>query len=42
MKPVDVDSGPYIDFDVENNDKNSKLKVRDHVRIKKHFTKKTF
>ena len=26
----------YIDFEVENNDKDAKLKVGDHVRISKH------
>ena len=30
----------YINFDVENNDKDPKLKVSDHVRIWKH--KNTF
>ena len=31
MKPIDVNT--YIDFGVQNNDKDSKLKVDDHVRI---------
>ena len=33
MKPVDVKSSTFIDFDVENNDQDLKFKVRDHVRI---------
>ena len=32
MKAVNVKSGKYIDFDAENN-KDSKFKVGDHVRI---------
>ena len=32
MKPVDVKSGTYIDFDEESNDKDPKFKVGDHVR----------
>ena len=36
MKPVDVKSNTYIDFGVENNDKDSKFKVVDHVRISKY------
>ena len=35
MKPADVTSCTYIDFDVENNYKDPKLKVSDHVRISK-------
>ena len=33
MKPVDVKNGTYIDFGIENNDKDPKFKVCDHVRI---------
>ena len=33
MKPVDVNSSPYIDFYVENNNKYSKFKVGDHLLI---------
>ena len=33
MKPTDVKSSTYIDFDVENNDKDPKFKVGDHIRI---------
>ena len=36
MKPVDVNSGKYTDFDVENNDKDPTLKVGDHVKISKY------
>ena len=42
MKPVDVKSGTYIDFNKENNKKDPKFNVRDHVRISKYknvFTK---
>ena len=42
MKPVDVNSNTYINFDKENNKKDSKLKVGDHVRTskyKKYFRK---
>ena len=35
MKPVDVKEDAYIDFKKEINDKDPKLKVRDHVRISK-------
>ena len=31
MKPVNVKTSKYIDFDVEKNDKDPKLKVADHV-----------
>ena len=33
MKPVDVKDNTYIDFKKEVNDKDSKFKVGDHVRI---------
>ena len=33
MKPTDIKSSTYIDFDVEHNDKDPKFKVDDHVRI---------
>ena len=36
MKPVDVKDNKYIDFGKEVNDKNSKYKVGDHVRISKY------
>ena len=31
MKPVDIKSGTYIDFDVKNNDKYPKFRVGYHV-----------
>ena len=33
LKPIDVKSNKYIDFDVENDDKDHKPKDGDHVRI---------
>ena len=33
MKPVDVNSSRYFDSSIENNDKDPKYKVGDHVRI---------
>ena len=36
MKPIDVNSSTYIDFDVENNYKYPKFIVGDHVRILKY------
>ena len=36
MKPVDVMSNKYIDFCIENNAKDSKFEVVDHVRISKY------
>ena len=41
MKPVDVNSGTYIDFVIENNEKNNE-KVGDHVGISKHIYKYIF
>ena len=35
MKPTDVKSGTYIDTGAENNKKDPKFEVRDHVRISK-------
>ena len=31
MKPVDVKSNTYIDFDKENNKEDPKFKVADHL-----------
>ena len=42
MKPADVNSSPYIDFNKENNNDQPKFKVGDHARIseyKKCFAK---
>ena len=36
MKPVDVKSSTYIEFNKENNEEDPKLEVGDHVRISKH------
>ena len=36
MKPVDVKSSIYIDFDKENNDKGPKFNIGDHERISKY------
>ena len=36
MKPVDVKDNTFIDFKIEVNDKDSKYKVGDHVRISKY------
>ena len=33
MKPVDVKFRTYIDFGIENNEKNPKFKVGDHEKI---------
>ena len=39
MKPADVKSSLYIDFVVENNNKDPKCKVGDYVRISNYFWK---
>ena len=36
MKLIVVNSGTYIHFDVENNNKDPKFKVGDHVGISKN------
>ena len=36
MKPADVKSGIYIDFEKKNNKEDPKFKVYDHVRILKY------
>ena len=36
MKPTDVKSSANVDFGVENNDKDLKFNVGDHVRISKY------
>ena len=40
IKPIDVKTTTYIDFDIEDNDKDPKFKVGDHVRISKFKKKK--
>ena len=36
MKPIDVNSITYIDFDKQSNDRDPKFKIGDHVRISKY------
>ena len=36
MKPVDINSSTYIDFGVENSDKDSKFEVGGQVRVSKY------
>ena len=36
MKPIEVKDNPYIDSNKKVNDKDSKFKVGDHVRISKY------
>ena len=36
MKPVEVNSGNYVDFNKENDKKHPKLEVGDHVRISRY------
>ena len=36
MKPLDVNSSTYIDFDKKNNKEDPKFKVGDHVAISKY------
>ena len=36
MKPVDIKPRTYVDFNKENNNKDSKFKVCDHVRTLKY------
>ena len=36
MRPVDVKSSTYIDFDIESNVKNHKFKIVDHVITSKY------
>ena len=36
MKPIDVKDNTYVNFKKEVNDKDSKFKVEDHVRISKY------
>ena len=37
MKPVDVKSSTYTDFDKKNNERDPKFKVGDNVRISNHI-----
>ena len=36
MEPADIKQIRYIDFDVENNDKDPRYEVLNHVRISRH------
>ena len=36
MKPLNLKSSIYLDFGIENNDKDPKFKVGDYVRISKY------
>ena len=36
MKPLDANSSKYIDFSIENNEKDPTFKVGDHVRTSKY------
>ena len=36
MKPVDVKSGNYIEYNANSNDKDHEFKVSYHVRISKY------
>ena len=33
MKPIDVKSNSYAEYDVDSNEKNRKVQVGDHARI---------
>ena len=37
VKTIDVNSGKYINFGEESNEKHGKFKVDDHVRISNYF-----
>ena len=37
MRSVNVKSSKYIDFGIENNDKDPKVKVGSHVKISKYI-----
>ena len=36
MKPIDVKSDSYLEYNVDSNDKNPIFKVGDHVRMSNH------
>ena len=36
MKPIDVTSDSYAEYNVNSNEKDPKLKVGDHIRISKY------
>ena len=36
MKPIDVTSNSYAEYNEDSNEKDTKFKVGDHVRLSKH------
>ena len=36
MKPVDIQSGNYVEYNVNSNDKDPKFQVGDHIRRSKY------
>ena len=36
MKPIDINSSTYIEFYLENNDKDPEIEAGDHVKISKY------
>ena len=45
MKPIDVKSNSYAEYNVDSNKKDPKFKVGDHVKISKYksiFSKRSF
>ena len=36
LKPIDVNSDSYAEYNVDSNDKDPKFKIGDHVRISKY------
>ena len=37
MKPIDVQSDSYAEYNVDSNESDPKFKVDDHFEIQKHF-----
>lgn len=38
LKPIDVKSSTYVDFDIDSDDKDPNYKVGDHIRLSKYNT----
>ena len=36
MKPIDVKSNSYVEFNIDSNEKDPEFKVRDHAKISKY------
>ena len=36
MKPIDVKSDSFVEYDEESNEKDRKYKIGDHVRISRY------